>query len=684
MNTTYAGLAEGDRVSLAVAEMSRVRVWRAEADGTLRNGFGWKTADGKVATADDWASSIHPQDLETITGIWFDAFRKGSPFELLFRGQQADKTYHWYKSNGLPLRGANGDIEEWIGVVQDIQDDLDAADTARVSEERLRLALESGNYGVWDHDLQTGELWGANAVARFIDLPSPIANLEDLLEIVHPDDRHLILSRVSAQGASENPHFRNEFRIIDPKTQSIRWIEAIGTLIANGDNPPTRSLGLIREITGEKIQRQRLEYEARHDPLTGLPNWRSVAAELLALSMAKRSAALILVWIEGLREASELYARNTGWSLLREVADRFRSVLPNGEMIARTSTELAVVVPDASSQTIGAVAERLQDMLELPFEVGEAQVALSAHMGIALLPDDGMIGSELLLSADLALAKAKSGMVGTTCLFTPALRNDARQEHALSAELRQAVRGGEFELFYQPQVRMDDHRIIGLEALLRWHHPQKGMLAPAAFLPVLKKSPMANHLGKWVIEQAARDIAALNRTRSVSEKIRVAVNLFSRQFATGDVAGQIADALASHEVAPDLFEIEVTERVILRNDDGTIRSTLTRLRDLGCPVAFDDFGTGYASLSMLKKFPITRLKIDREFVENLERSPEDGAIVDAVLFLGRTFGLSITAEGIECKTQAAILQERGCEEGQGYLFGRPMPLNEVRTLLGAH
>ena len=499
--------------------------------------------------------------------------------------------------------------------------------------------------------------------------------------MVHPDDKTFVQELASKRGSKDDPHFHGEFRLIDPRTQNVRWIEVMGTFIADQSSEPTRSLGLMREITTEKIHHQRLEYESRHDPLTGLPNWRSVAGELLALSMAKRSAALVLVWIDGLREASELYARNTGWSLLREVANRFRGVLAGGETIARTSTELAVVVPDATHQTIGAVIERLQEAMELPFEVGEAQVALGAHMGIALLPDDGLIGSELLIAADLALAKAKTGLVGHACLFTPALRDDARQEHDLSAEIRRAVQRGEFELFYQPQVCLSSGRMIGLEALLRWHHAEKGTLAPAAFLPVLKKTPMANHLGNWVIEQAASDIAALNRGRGDAEQIRVAVNLFSRQFASGDVASNITQALARHNVAPHLYEIEVTERVILRNDDGTIRSTLTRLRDLGCPVAFDDFGTGYASLSMLKKFPISRLKIDREFVENLERSPEDNAIVDAVLFLGRTFGLSITAEGIECKKQAAILRERGCEEGQGYLFGRPMPLNEVSKLL---
>ncbi|MBS9720934.1 EAL domain-containing protein [Tianweitania sp. BSSL-BM11] len=681
MNINYAGLAEGDRVSLAVAELSRICVWRADANGVLRDTHGWHTADGNHVTAENWPAAIHPEDLAGLFEIWSVALKDGTPFDLRFRGKQADGSYHAYKAHGLPLCGASGAVEEWIGVVENIQCELDAAATARMAEERLRLALQGGSYGVWDHDLRTGELWGANSISQFIQLDKPVTTLDDLLAIVHHEDRHLITGIASHESVQADMHFCHEFRVVDPRTQSVRWMEAIGTLIADGLNPPARSLGLIREVTEKKIQRQRLEYEARHDPLTGLPNWRSVTAELLALSSAKRSAALMLVWIDGLREAGELYANNRGWTLLREVATRFRSVLPGDEMIARTSTELAVVVPDATHETIGAVAELLQDALEGPFEIGEGQVALSAHIGIALLPDHGLVGSDLLLSADLALSKAKSGLNGTTCLFKPALRDDARQEHDLNADIRRAVRAGEFELFYQPQVRLDDGRIVGLEALLRWRHPEKGVLAPAAFLSVVKKSPIASHLGDWVIDRAAADIAALNRHRPACDQIRVAVNLFSRQFAHGDVASTIERALATHHVAPHLYEIEVTERVILRNDDDTIRSTLTRLRDHGCPVAFDDFGTGYASLSMLKKFPITRLKIDREFVEHLERSKEDGAIVDAVLFLGRTFGLSITAEGIESQKLATILRDRGCEEGQGYLFGRPMPLNEIHTLL---
>lgn len=683
MDITYARLGEADRISRVVAQMSRVRVWRAGPDGALRDSSEWRTSDGGLVKGNDWAEAVHPDDVGPVLKVWQAAFKQGTPFDLRFRGRQADGSYHWHKAHGLPLRAASGEIEEWIGVVEDVQSDIDAADACRMSEERLRLALESGSYGVWDHDLKSGELWGASAIGQFFDLEKPITGMTDLLEIVHPDDHNLVLQLASQQGSGRLPQFKTEFRLIDPRTGSVRWIEVIGTLIADQEGAPTRSLGLIREITGEKIQRERLEYEARHDPLTGLPNWRSVTAELLALSIAKRPAALILIWIEGLREASELYARNTGWVLLREVATRFRAVLSGNDIIARTSTELAVVVPDARHETIAGVAELLQETLELPFEVGETQVALSAYVGIALLPDHGLVGSELLLAADLALAKAKTNVTGSSCLFTPALRADARHEYELSADIRRAVRGGEFELFYQPQICLDDHRIVGVEALLRWRHAEKGILAPAAFLPVLKKSPIANHLGNWVIGQAASDIAALNRGRSGAEQIRVAVNLFSRQFSTGDVASNIADALKRHEMAPRLFEIEVTERVILRNDDGTIRSTLTRLRDLGCPIAFDDFGTGYASLSMLKKFPISRLKIDREFVENLERSPEDSAIVDAVLFLGRTFGMSITAEGIECEKQAAILHARGCEEGQGYLFGRPMPLDDLKALLAA-
>lgn len=683
MNTSYAGLAEADRISRAVAEMSRIRVWRAGHDGVLRDSSEWRTADGALVRGHQWAQAVHPADLGSVLQTWQEALRQGSAFDVRFRGRQADGGYHWYKAHGLPLHAASGEIEEWIGVVEDVQSDIDIADACRMSEERLRLALESGSYGVWDHDLRTDELSGATAIGQFLHLDKPIGGLEDLLEIVHPEDRDLVLHLASQRRSGGVPQFKSEFRLIDPRTRSLRWIEAIGTMIAGEDGAPSRSVGLIREITGEKIQRQRLEYEARHDPLTGLPNWRSVTAELLALSMAKRPAALILVWIEGLREAGELYARNTGWTLLREVAARFRAVLSSQEMIARTSTELAVVVPDARPETIAGVAELLQETLEQPFDVGETQVALSAYIGIALLPDDGMVGSELLLAADLALAKAKTKQAGSTCLFAPALRADARQEHALSAEIRRAVRGGEFELFYQPQIRLDDHCLVGVEALLRWRHAEKGILPPAAFLPSLKKSPMANHLGNWVIEKAASDIAALNRGRGDAQQIRVAVNLFSRQFSKGDVASTVAAILSRHAMAPHLFEIEVTERVILTNDDGTIRSTLSRLRDLGCPIAFDDFGTGYASLSMLKKFPITRLKIDREFVENLERSPEDGAIVDAVLFLGRTFGMAVTAEGIECEKQASILHARGCHEGQGYLFGRPMPLDDLTSLLAA-
>jgi predicted signal transduction protein with EAL and GGDEF domain len=316
-----------------------------------------------------------------------------------------------------------------------------------------------------------------------------------------------------------------------------------------------------------------------------------------------------------------------------------------------------------------AAAEAALRALAEPYSVDGLVMHLGASAGIALSPAHATEGSEFLACADAALYDAKARGRGQHRLFTPELRAAIQRTRACREGLRRAVLRDEFVLHYQPQVRLSDGALMGAEALIRWQHPEHGLLPPAAFLDVLDNSPDAARIGDWVLRTACVQAEAWRA--GGLHPFRIGVNLFAAQFRGGDLAARVAASLAETGLPPEALELEITETIILRHDP-QVDAALQALRAMGVGIAFDDYGTGYASLSLLKNFPLTRLKIDRGFVNGLCVDRRDAAIVRAVIDLSRRFGLTVIAEGVETQEQRRRLLSKGCQEAQGYLFGRPM------------
>jgi EAL domain-containing protein (putative c-di-GMP-specific phosphodiesterase class I) len=286
---------------------------------------------------------------------------------------------------------------------------------------------------------------------------------------------------------------------------------------------------------------------------------------------------------------------------------------------------------------------------------------------------------ELVGNADLTLSKAKSMGRGRSFAFVPALRMEATARHLYGMALHRAVDDGEFLLFYQPQVRLADGSLTGAEALLRWRHPELGLQSPAAFLPALEGGPLAATVGSWVLDEACAQAARWRR--SGAGKFRIGVNLFGAQFRVGDLASEVIETLERHGLPPEALELEITENIALAHDDFALE-TLRRLHRHGVGISFDDFGTGYASLSLLKRYPLSRIKIDQSFVQGMLTSKQDASVIRAVLDMARSFDLATIAEGIETDMQHSDLLRQDCEEGQGYLFGRPMPAPQFAETFG--
>jgi diguanylate cyclase (GGDEF)-like protein len=428
----------------------------------------------------------------------------------------------------------------------------------------------------------------------------------------------------------------------------------------------------VRDVTEQYRAREELRHLAYHDPLTGLVNrtrMREITGEAMASGVP---AALLLLDLDGFKHVNDTLGHAAGDAVLRDAAARLALQLGDRGTLARLGgDEFAVLLPGLSSPTEAeAIARDLQAALKAePFHVSGRVFHIGASAGLVGPAGHSTDPETLLANADLTLYQAKAAGGGTCRTFEASIREEYEARRLLDEEVGRAARCGEFELHYQPQVRLADGALVGAEALLRWRHPARGLLGPGHFLEALETSPHACAVGNWIIGEACRQAA---KWRVDGQRLRIGVNLFGEQLRVGDLAGTVEAALARWQLPTEALELELTENIALRQDAGML-APLWTLRARGVGIAFDDFGTGFASLTTLKNFPLTRLKIDRSFIVNLTEGTHDAAIVDAILSLGRSLGLEVIAEGVETAAQEAFLTARGCAEGQGYRYGRPMP-----------
>ncbi len=436
------------------------------------------------------------------------------------------------------------------------------------------------------------------------------------------------------------------------------------------------------DVTEQRRGQARLAHMAHHDALTGLPN-RVLFREHLhrALARARRSngPAVLCLDLDRFKAVNDTLGHPVGDTLLRAVADRLKSCLRETDLVARLGgDEFAIVQEDASQpMDATALARRLVEILAEPFEVEGHRIVIGASVGIALA-SDGLDGADTMLkSADLALYRAKSDGRGTWAFFETEMDTLMQARRLLEIDLRGALANNQLEVFYQPLVEASQGAISGFEALLRWRHPERGMVSPADFIPLAEEIGLIGQIGAWVLHRACADVA------SWPGDLKVAVNLSPAQFRNSALAREVAQSLCDTGLDPKRLELEVTESLLLGND-ASVLGVLHELRAIGVRIAMDDFGTGYSSLSYLRRFPFDKIKIDQSFVRELGEQKDSAAIVRAVVSLGRSLGMAVNAEGVETEGQFAALRAEGCGEVQGYLFSKPRPACEIPGLLVRH
>ena len=456
---------------------------------------------------------------------------------------------------------------------------------------------------------------------------------------------------------------------------------ALSTFLSEAGTP--KITAFIRDVTEQRRIEAELRHQSTHDALTGLPN-RTLFQDRLTLAMlqARRQEkllAVVLLDLDNFKAINDGWGHTYGDQLLTEVAHRLKDTLRAGDTVARLGgDEFALVLSDlARVEDIGQIVNKVLEAFTAPFRIGEYDVYAGLSLGITVFPVDGEDVSTLLRNADMAMYRAKAEGRGCARFYTRDLNKLMQDSLVLQTYLRHAVEAGELELHYQPQVNLRSGEISGVEALLRWSHVELGPVSPARFIPVAEACGLIMPIGAWVLATACEQIRAW---QDAGTPMRVAVNLSAHQFRQHDLTQSVRDALAQSGASPALLELELTESAVMEEPEPAAR-LLSELAKLGVTIAIDDFGTGYSSLAYLKLFPLHKLKIDRSFIENLARDPDDAAIVHGLIGLAHSLGLIVIAEGVEHEDQRAMLRNLGCDELQGWLFSKALPADVCGRLL---
>jgi diguanylate cyclase (GGDEF)-like protein/PAS domain S-box-containing protein len=630
--------------------------------------------------------------------------RPGSASLQTFRLRHSDGSYRWVECTSVNLLD-HRHVHGILNTFRDVTDRKEADDRVRSNEERLSALLTNADGAILILDARGLVTWCSPSGEHLWGLGNESMLGASMVRLVHPDDRREVFRQfsklaTSAQGATVRVEARMRHQ-----DGSWRWYESIFT--NRLDEPSIEGvIANMRDTTERVMQEQalrdsesRLEHQATHDPLTGLPNRTLMRDRLdVALGRGRRNGsglAILFCDIDHFKVVNDSLGHSQGDALLIEVAARLAEAVRGGDTIARFGGDEFVILAEdlAGADQAVVLADRIERALSQPFVMNDAEIFVTMSTGIAYGEAEELEVETLLRDADAAMYQAKSRGRARAEIFDDAMRARAVDRHQIETALRRAVARRQLQLHYQPVIELAHQRMVGTEALVRWKHPSRGLLYPGTFITVAEDTGLIVPLGAWILDQSCaqteawRNLPAPPTSSALAagpdpDDLFVAVNLSARQLSDASLIDDIASVLAATRLDPRRLHLEITESVLMHDVDAS-KEVLDRLKVLGVRIAIDDFGTGYSSFSYLRRFPVDILKIDQSFVAGLETDAEADAIVHAIVDLGHTLGLEVVAEGVETEGQLGRLREMGCDFAQGYLLSRPVPPARIHDLLAA-
>ncbi len=574
-----------------------------------------------------------------------------------------------------------------LTVSNDITERKQQERALRASEERYALAARGANDGLWDWDLTSDRIYLSPRWKAIVGCAEDEIGTspDEWYQRIHPMDVERVRIAIAAHLEGRSAHFESEHRV-QCKDGTYRWVLSRGLAVRDADGRPQRIAGSMTDISLRKSAEEKLLHEAIHDVLTGLPN-RALFMDLLGRSVARGRRrkgylfAVLFLDLDRFKVINDGLGHMVGDQLLVGLARRLEKCLRPEDTVARLGGDEFTVLLEDINDTSDAtrVAERIHNELETPFSIAGHEVYTSVSIGIALSTTDYEIPDHILRDADIAMYRAKALGKARHEVFDTGMHTRAVALLQLETDLRRALDRREFLLHYQPIVTLQGaRRVVGFEALLRWQHPQRGLLLPADFMAVAEEAGLMLPVGYWVLEEACRQVREWSER--AHRQLLVSVNLSNRQFAVPELPERVARTLADTGLPPERLKLEITESAIMEHGDAVV-AVLGRLRALGVDFFIDDFGTGYSSFSALHRFPVSTLKIDRSFVQALDRDGESTEIVRTVLTLAQNLHLNVIAEGVETKEQLERLRQLKCPQAQGTLLGEPLPAEAAAAFL---
>ncbi len=629
---------------------------------------------------------LTPRSMALVSATYSDAVNQPATHDFELEAITAKGQRIWIHAMGTAL-WKNGQLISRTTVVQNITDAKLAQVALLDAENRWKLALESTGDGVWDWHVPSGvEFYSKRLIEMYGFEDGEVASeAMELDHRTHPEDRAEMERARNAHFNGHTPTYFNEHRI-RCKDGSWKWVLSRGMLISrDADGRPLRMIGTHTDITERKSAEALIRQQAFFDTLTGLPNRRMLRERLeQEIRHSRRNGqrlAVLFIDLDHFKEVNDTLGHNSGDQLLVEAGRRIKHCVRESDTVARMGgDEFTVILTDISiADTLEPVLQKILRSMDGLFQIGNEQVFVSASIGITLFPTDATEIEDLYKNADQALYVAKGEGRNRFSFFTPALQEAAQTRVRLASDLRTALNDNQFRVLYQPIVELATGSIRKAEALIRWQHPKRGLVSPAAFIPIAESSGLIVDIGDWVFRQAAAQVQKWRST--LHPDFQISVNRSPVQFRHHD-SSQASWGLQMHALGlpGDALVVEITEGLLLDTSD-VVGNQLLALGDAGVKVSLDDFGTGYSSLAYLQKFDIDFLKIDQSFVRNLVPGSTDLALCKAIIVMAHALGMQVIAEGVETAQQCALLTEAGCDYGQGYLFARPISPGEFEALL---